>query len=215
MHAGPPPALPGALLNASASHLKTELASPETHLTGKRGNPPTPLHHSCEHFHHTVIHCWEINIFLGTLAVGEIKPGFSLSTQQWAIEESISDSEEFYLCKQKKRHEENVKAYVRTTASATARTDVAQIEPEEVACLRRLTILEGFEPVTSQSPVWPDTANSIDAEFSFSLAGQGVTSSGKREHIAKVARKNLPFDSSTRIKPANAFRKRGQPMMEF
>ncbi|KAJ4931413.1 hypothetical protein JOQ06_025710 [Pogonophryne albipinna] len=86
---------------------------------------------------------------------------------------------------------------------------------EVVACLRRLTILKGFEPVTSQSPVWPDTANSIDAEFSFSLAGQGVTSSGKREHIAKVARKNLPFDSSTRIKPANAFRKRGQPMLEF
>lgn len=35
------------------------------------------------------------------------------------------------------------------------------------------------------------------------------------QHISKVARKNLPFDSRTRIKPANAFRKRGQPMMEF
>ncbi|KAK1894924.1 Transmembrane protein 106A [Dissostichus eleginoides] len=141
---------------------------------------------------------------LGGLNIHNTKPLFIICCAQ-----------EFYLCKQKKRHEENVKAYVRTTASATARTDVAQIEPEEVACLRRLTILEGFEPVTSQSRVWPDTANSIDAEFSFSLAGQGVTSSGKREHIAKVARKNLPFDSSTRIKPANAFRKRGQPMMEF
>lgn len=28
-----------------------------------------------------------LQIFLGTVAVGEIKPGFSLSTQQWAIEE--------------------------------------------------------------------------------------------------------------------------------
>ncbi|KAI4811879.1 hypothetical protein KUCAC02_014750, partial [Chaenocephalus aceratus] len=46
---------------------------------------------------------------------------------------------------------------------------------EVVACLRRLTILEGFEPVTSQSPVWPDTANSIDAEFSFSL-GEDIDS---------------------------------------
>lgn len=41
----------------------------------------------------------------------------------------ICCAQEFYLCKQKKRREENVKAYVRTTASATARTDVAQIEP--------------------------------------------------------------------------------------
>lgn len=35
------------------------------------------------------------------------------------------------------------------------------------------------------------------------------------QHAAKVARKNLPFDSRTSINPANAFRKRGQPMMEF
>lgn len=36
-----------------------------------------------------------------------------------------------------------------------------------------------------------------------------------RQHIDKVARKNLPLKSTIRIKPANAFRKRGQPMMEF
>lgn len=36
-----------------------------------------------------------------------------------------------------------------------------------------------------------------------------------KQHIAKVARINLPFDNRTRMKPANTFRKRGQPMMEF
>lgn len=33
-------------------------------------------------------------------------------------------------------------------------------------------------------------------------------------HTVKVAGENLPLESSTRIEAANAFHKRGQPMME-
>lgn len=42
MYTGAAPVLPGAPLKASASRLKTELASPGTRLTAERGKPSPP-----------------------------------------------------------------------------------------------------------------------------------------------------------------------------
>ena len=124
---------------------------------------------------------------------------------------SLSLSLSFYICVRKKKRKEEKKNWSAVAQHADTRDSQAGRSPP---------------PPTPTPPTHTYTRTHARTHLIISIhlherffrkkkKMKGEDRRGAAAQLCKVARKNLPFDSSTRIKPANAFRKRGQPMMEF